>query len=347
MRSLLSVVNDNISFENFHNINISKLFFCSTKFKATHHISEILQNNYQSKYRGSEFEIFDNIVTLMLEAQKKELLEIRKVFINESIDFMVLKGLYFINQFKQSAYYSSDIDVIVKKHEILSAKNVLNRLHYSQLFEINNGEYVKFTTEQISKFDNNHSYGLAPFKKLVRVKSLDSYVEFIIKNFNRHPFYVKKSNVYLVIEFDLHHNVSKGVEVSDIWDNPQKFNICNTSFFTPSVEFYGWFLPARLYYELMFFHKQRLKLLSYLLLLIKNNKINYDLLSKLCQKYKLFVPGYYIYRFINKHTNSLIPIKFIKFCEQGMIDTAKAGKDYGDFLPPIMDERIVYNINLN
>jgi hypothetical protein len=174
-------------------------------------------------------------------------------------------------------------------------------------YALKSSRIEKFDYEMIVTMERTH-YELMPFRKLMRIKEIDSYKEEILR-YKLGNIIFKNSKTFLLIQYDIHHNLSSGFEITDIWNNPYPLNIHRIKMLGQSPEDMIWFYSARLYHQTMVFNITKLRMFCDVLSILNTykSKINWKHILEVAKKYTLQPCLYYVLSHCRKFLPQTLP----------------------------------------
>lgn len=322
--------------------NTDILFFKAKEYGLVHCVFDYYKESKTIRDKNSPFYFYTQIADEYFLLLKKAWNEINIALRENSIDSLVCKGFHLLNTVykKKSKYIINDIDILVKRNQLAIVKEVIKNIGYSQNILNTSESIITFIeNDVISEFENIH-YELFPFTKVIEAPQFDPYIDFIRKYLNEHPFIIENNKIYVAIELDIHHNLSIGFDEKDIWKNHNKFTLNKIESGALGYDTLGWFLPARLYYEIMVFNKVKIKMLADIACVITSKGINYDAILKIADKYYLHPSLFYVYSYLKNVVEIPISEKFIEQLNS-RIDIKSSYRDWGDFMPKVLNVRMM------
>lgn len=322
----------------------SLLFSRARQLSLAHTVSVAMTAGSNSAYK-SVFDIYLALAAAVYRIQRDCWLQLNTELRRKNITALALKGLVFLSGFyKQQTYYlMNDFDILVRPECLDIVRNTAAEVGFSQHIVSNNGVIQPVPDEVISEFEGRH-YELFPFTRIVEAPDLDQFREFIEEYVKGHPFIIEDRRVYLAIEADIHHNLSHGFEIDDLWSKPEEFYCSNgEQALGMNRNVFGWFLPARYYHEVMVLAERKAKLLSDLSTLVVSGEMDYGEVLHYARKYTLETPLWYVYRFLRDNVSLDIPSEFLDSLYAESL-VKEQYRDWGDFLPKLVGERVVFEL---
>lgn len=338
----LKCLNGQYSNETIFCFDIDVMFKKAKEFGLIHCVFEYYKKSEFIQNTESPFFIYNQLADECFSLLKNIWSEVSFVLEEAKICPIVCKGFHLLNTVynEKSKYLINDIDILIKKDQSTIVKKIMNNIGYSQnILNTNESTIIFVENFTISEFEKKH-YELFPFTKIIEVPQLKSYIDFIEKYLKGHPFIIENDKIYFAIEFDIHHNLSHGIDVEDILKDDNKFKVNHTDSNALSYDTLAWFLPARLYHEVMVFNKMKLKMLSDLAGIVTSESLNYDFILEISDKYSLQPSLLYVYNYLHYIIGIPIPKNFLDYLNKKK-DIKSSYRDWGDFVPKILNTRII------
>ncbi len=296
------------------------------------------------KYKGMPFAIFRPIARCVFRVQADAFQALAASLCRVQPDFIVLKGLFFLSSlYKDLLYIMNDVDIVIRIENIKTVREVMSSNGYSQNVVSDAGQLHLVPQDAIDEFESKH-YELFPYTRVIEVPDLDPYSEFIRDLWPGHPFVIEDNKIFVAVEFDIHHNLSHGIDVLDIWTNPQSFTVGSTNAIAPNSELLAWFLAARFYHEVMTLGKTSAKLLSDLVVLVGSRQIDFERVMAASDQYTLHPSLFYVFRFLKDFVGCPIPDDVVSRLRAKTQASHIPYHDWGDFLPKLLGETALYDI---
>lgn len=281
------------------------------------------------------------VITSQLNAWKNA-----HIALNDAgVDNILFKGLLFSQCILDSKDCSifNDVDILIKPSEIETAKNVLRQVGFSQNFVSHNGEISLIPDVFIDDFESTH-YELFPFTALYEVTDAQQQINHL-KNFKiQHPFIIENKKLFIAVEIDVHHNLSKGLDQEDVWFSPTNHEIDNISTLGLNPSTLAWFIPARFYHEVMILGSFKARPLIDLQRLILKEEVNWKHVALISEKYSFAASLFYVFSFLADYGKVIIPDSFMAELAQQM-KLQPNYHDFGDFLLKLLGENILFRPN--
>jgi hypothetical protein len=147
-------------------------------------------------------------------------------------------------------------------------------------------------------------YELSPLAYLMEIELEDEEVTFI-REYNRHPLWVVNDRCYLVVEIDIHYQLTADVQSGDFLDRaiPSSLEHC----LTMSKEDHLWYLTSRYYDEVVIHGKRSLREFAYLAALLDEQSLDWNIIVGCARKYDLEASLYYFLSFMARLSDRLVP----------------------------------------
>ncbi|MFN6273092.1 MAG: nucleotidyltransferase family protein [Microcystis sp.] len=262
------------------------------------------------------------------------------------IESILFKGLLFSQLLLDSkdCLIFNDVDILIKPSEIETTKRVLREAGFSQNFVSHDGDILLIPDTLIDDFESTH-YELFPFTSLCEVNDSQKYINYL-KDFEiRHPFIIDNEKLFIAVELDVHHNLSKGIDQEDVWFTPTTHQIDSVSTLGLNPSTLAWFIPARFYHEVMILGAMKTRPLIDLSLLISKEEINWKHVALISEKYSLSASLFYVFSFLSDYGKVRIPNSFMLELSQ-QIKVQPNYHDFGDFLLKLLRKQILFRPDL-
>jgi hypothetical protein len=177
------------------------------------------------------------------------------------------------------------------------------------------------------------------------VNDSQKYINYL-KDFEiRHPFIIDNEKLFIAVELDVHHNLSKGIDQEDVWFTPTTHQIDSVSTLGLNPSTLAWFIPARFYHEVMILGAMKTRPLIDLSLLISKEEINWKHVALISEKYSLSASLFYVFSFLSDYGKVRIPNSFMLELSQ-QIKVQPNYHDFGDFLLKLLRKQILFRPDL-
>lgn len=222
-----------------------------------------------------------------------------------------------------------DLDVVVA--ELEAAGFVQGRVDLERM------QISPLSPEEKQRIAARH-YELAPFSKLARVPALSPLREWIDPDLAGEQFRVVGGEVFMVLQYDVHFNLSLGFDVADVWEFHESGRLPDgTEVLIQAPSDLAWFLPARAYHEVMALGEPSLRqFVDWLALLAaRGDAIDWDHVLRLANRYDLHPGLFYMLWHADELLPSTVPREVIEACSPDRPEV-KRFHDWGDFVPKLL-----------
>jgi hypothetical protein len=345
--ALRSIRLDNAQSEGHQGLSGTDLFDVARELGLVHTAGAMVKRLPSFKEPG-KFEAYLDLAEKALQIQNSAWLEIHDSLSAAGVWAAALKGIFFLNELyaPDERYICSDIDFLIAPRHVDLTKAVLGSLGFSQQFISHDGVVIPVGSDLAARFEERH-YELFPFTRVVRLPEFQDRIQSLEKIGVNHPFVVENGELYFALEVDVHHNLSTGLELSDIEDTCI-FAVDGRQCLGVSPTVLAWFLPARLYHEVMVLGARKGKLLADIARLVArfHDEIDWEVVAAIADKYTLEPGLLYVYRFLGEWCGTPFPEWLIARLEQSA--EGKTGyHDWGDFLPKLLNVRVFFDIEVS
>jgi hypothetical protein len=226
-----------------------------------------------------------------------------------------------------------DMDLLVKPDAIPAAVASLRERGFLQGKVDSLNLCIDGMTEEEHREAEEGGYELLPFRKFVRNVELDKYGELIRRKIRKDRFACQDGSIYQLIEFDLHFNISIGIEIADLWASQQQFFLPSgrtANGQTPSDAL--WFLGSRLYHEAMIFDAPVMRVFLDVLAIVSrvSDGIDWHRICAMADKYSLQPALYYCFLHVGEFLPEIVPSFVLERLNPGKPGTSRF-HDWGDF----------------
>jgi hypothetical protein len=195
-------------------------------------------------------------------------------------------------------------------------------------------QVIGVTAEEAARLASAH-YELVPFRKIVRVPSLDPYAG-IISAYLADDFHFKVINgsVYFFVECDVHFNLSSEFDLGDIWTDPPTLLLpSGQRLLAQSWADMLWFLAARMYHETMVEGDFCVRAFFDLLAIVcrAGGAIDWARLRAMVEKYALHPSVFYTLWHVRELLPGAVPDEVIAFVDPSRPGVSRL-HDWGDFI---------------
>lgn len=223
------------------------------------------------------------------------------------VDVHVFKGIEFIERHfgGRALSLSSDVDILVPQPDIAKAKSVLRELGYGQSdFDRKRGVMLPRAEDEIRQYEENSNELYAFNKVIVLPEALPESIADSVADF-RHPVWHIDGRHYLIISIDVHHTLSRNLDLSDVYRRavPSSLGVAKTL----SPEDHFWFMALRYYLEVgVHGEGKKLRPLAYLCAMMRSGLAWPTVIEQVAQL-KSEAALYYMTAFVAKLTGSDMP----------------------------------------
>lgn len=214
---------------------------------------------------------------------------------------VIFKGADYIERYfsGRSPSIMGDIDVLVERAAIGAARASLYQLGYRQAkFDVTQRCLVDADVAAIAAVEAVH-YELYPFCRLVPIE-LDAAERHAAHSWaSKLPLWIPEDGAaWLCVELDLHHGIALDVEVAPLLEHCRPSPFDGARSFCPADSV--WFTTSRLYTEVALHGKTTLRDFAYLVALLRDEQVDWDILLSACEQYQLRPALYYYLSFVNQ-----------------------------------------------
>jgi hypothetical protein len=282
---------------------------------------------------------YSRIHQIILETQTKYALEVALTLHKRGIKAPIFKGLaYELGKIGGEAIFN-DIDFIISDKNLNETRATLGELGYSQNIVSHEGQVQLVSNDEISKFESLH-YELFPFTKIVHSPGLESEISSIEQLGLTHPLVIEEGKTYIAVELDIHHNLSNGLDASEIIESTAPIASSNLILHQLDWETHVWFVAARLYHETMVLSSRKLRPLIDLGRIIENSNIDWKRIFHVSRKYALAPSLFYPLSWLADGFGINIPIDVLVALEHDRKNQEL--HDFGDFVPKALREEMLF-----
>ena len=261
------------------------------------------------------------------------------------VPFLVLKGADFASRaypsYPAMPRMMRDLDILVMPTDVPRAKQVLEFHGFRQGHADRTTLTISpFSSSELAAFERTDHYELPPFYKFVEVPEPITWLQRTAKYRNPYHYFTTcvRDRIYLSVECDLHFNVSRGIDLQDLWDCTDEITLkwIGRKVLGQSISDLIWILSSRLYHE-VFQSTAVLRQFIDLLALIKCHyrQIDWTRILRSAQKYELRPSLYYVFVHLNEFLDTQIPQEVINACYPPRPEVCR-DHDWGDFMPRLL-----------
>lgn len=284
----------------------------------------------------TDFHTISRVIGVGMKALYKHIAPVVQALTDAGVAVMILKGadLALTTYPPHVPRMMHDIDLLIKPVDADKTRAIFRDHGFVQGdFDRNRLEIVPYNDKQKESLEADH-YELAPFRKLLRLPSLDAYAATIDKYV---PVFfalsVSQQQVFFAVKCDIHLYISRKMAPDDLWYKPRHIQLpSGLSTFAQSPADLLWFLASRVYYETMATGTVRLIQFIDVLSVAKTfrGEIDWERIQYIAGRYNLHASLFYVFSRVNDFLDEAVPCEVIDFC-----NPARAGvpqhKNLGDF----------------
>lgn len=295
---------------------------------------------------AAPFQTYHRVAEVVFAVQSRAWTDVAGALAAAGVDCLALKGVHV-----QAALYpatcrhlANDVDVLVRPEALALTGDVLGELGYARTTRIGD-RYIAVDQSRIDDFERHH-YELFPFTKLVPA-SWPSGIrkDDLLALGITHPTLVDGDDLYVAVEFDVHHNLAPGLDLDDVWLRPTEFTIDGRLHRAVSVDVLAWFLPARFYHEVMVSGRRSAKALADLAALFAGEPIDMTVALRCAERYALSPSLFYVYAFLDEvGAIDLGPAVLDGLAD--LLGRHRSLHDWGDFVPKLFGQRVTFRPTL-
>lgn len=237
----------------------------------------------------------------------------------------------------------ADLDLLVRPPDFEALKGALVAAGFRHgLFD-----RESLTIRPIGDFERQQAQAegmeLMELSKIVKIPELSPYQEVIAKALGGsvyHRLAVLGPDVYSLIEFDVHLNLSTGFDVQDVWWEPRTISLPDGGeILGQSQSDLLWFLAARLYHEILLHNRASMRYFVDVVALLERfaDRIDWERVVFMGHKYKLDPSLFYTLWHAREILGSLVP-DFVVESFDLLRGSADRSHDWGDFVSKMLGE---------
>jgi hypothetical protein len=266
-------------------------------------------------------------------AQRQAMDLIVRALMEAGVTPIIFKGAEFLAEWYGGSgiCFIYDIDILVHRQEIGLVKQVLFTHGYRQsVFDPKEGRLVDVDVQEIAKMEATQCE-LVGFVRLEEV-ACDSAEQEFLREWNHAPFFVVGDKAYVLLQFDVHHQVTVDVETEQFFRRAK-----------PSATGRGltmcaadqiWFTTCKYYTEVATRGKESLRDFAYLLPCLNQPAIDWDVIVGSVQHYGLRPALYYYLRIMDELSGGVVPARVL---EELQPTKGSRGLDWGWQLSKLCD----------
>lgn len=198
--------------------------------------------------------LYNQVLNLQINCLKDLLNELR----SKKIRPIVFKGAELAQRYYDgnALSMSNDVDLLFQYHDLYEVKAIMHSLGYRQgNFDKSTCKIKNGNINEIARLEAIH-YELVPFKKAIEITISKDQLEFA-KSIPEHPIWIVNNKVYVVVEFDIHHQLAADIMAKPFFQRsiPSSFEHADTLNPTDHL----WFMTSKLYNEVARANKRSLR----------------------------------------------------------------------------------------
>ena len=147
-------------------------------------------------------------------------------------------------------------------------------------------------------------------------------------------------DIYLAVELDIHHALSNGINLDDVWKDVSIKALHGEVAEHVSWETHVWFIAARLYHEVMILGATKVRPLIELTRIIESHNIAWAKVLQVSAKYSLGPGIFYVLSFTRDMLGANIPAEVLKDLDEQRRETGRL-HDFGDFILKALGETVL------
>lgn len=265
--------------------------------------------------------------------------------LSKTVDVTLIKGVSLGPRYYPDSLprQMADIDLLVAPSDLGKVTSYFAEHNFFQ------GEFNRNTMtnrvldkDEYQRFVENH-YELPPFLQLVEVPELIKHYDLIDKYFFPRDYLLTvNGKVQLLMEIDVHFNLSFDIALSDVFgDNLMMLHGNDYHILSPEV--YVWFLTARLYVESMVHKGSPIRYLIDLSAIIANEKqLDWERILMTGTKYRMEFSFYYVFTHLAGWLDGMIPQEILDYLERNATKNLYSKDNHGDFWQYIVESPLLY-----
>jgi hypothetical protein len=240
----------------------------------------------------------------------------------------------------------ADLDLLVKPMDIEAVETALGAAGFQQ--GVFNREELRISPADEAEKAEAKAGGLEliAFLKIVHLPKLSEFRHEIARYLGASPHHgvvVLDRDVYSVIGFDVHINLSTGFDLADSWWNLRTLPLPGGS--TILAQSYSdllWFLAARLYHEVVLHDRHAMRYFADVCAVLTRfgEQIDWRRVVDMGRKYKLHPSLYFVLWHANEILGAVVPDWVLKAFDLRNHD-ADRSHDWGDFALKMLGELAV------
>jgi hypothetical protein len=233
-------------------------------------------------------------------AQRELLLAVVGELERRGVPTVIFKGAQFLERWYggHSLGFLADVDLLVPRDAIGIAKQVLYQMDLRQAaIQPDTLDVVDLDVNVIAATEIDH-YELAPFRRLQPIDLPGELLPFV-REWQRHPLWLKNERPVLLQKVDVHHRVSEDVQSEALFARavPSAFGVGLT--LTPADQL--WITLSRYYNEVVTFGKRYLRDFAYVLpMLAAPDVVDWEIVLAANREYQLRPTLYYYLAFLQR-----------------------------------------------
>ena len=258
------------------------------------------------------------------------------------VDLLLLKG----GDLAQTVYPADlprmmeDVDVLVMPTDLLAVERALHEEGFVQGTASSETLTVTpLSPAELAAFRAMNHYELPVYAKFVELPGCAVTAERAGKYLRPHGYWmpVVGTRAYVPVEVDVHFNISRDVDLRDVWNAPHPLKLPGgRSVLGQSATDMLWFLASRLYHEVMQAGGVLLQFIDVLAVVSRRGpEIDWERITEIAAKYGLAPSLYYVLVHVDELLGPAVPSAVLDACcpaRRGV----RRDHDWGDLMPKLL-----------
>lgn len=239
-------------------------------------------------------------------AQRAAWIKLLHTLAEADLDPVVIKGA----EIREAYYHGSaigvnhDIDILVPQSKLGAVKRVLFSSGYGQYgYDRVKQCLMDLDISKVAATEARH-YELAPFIKAEEIRLEHDEVA-LAEHWGRHPLRKIDNKIFLLNQVDVHHRIALDIPPEPLFERAvqSKYGVGKT--LSPADHI--WFMTSRLYNEVAVHGKLSLRDFAYILPIVAQEEIDWDIVTLAADLYHIHSSLYYYLRFVSSLAPGKIP----------------------------------------